>query len=400
MAGGAAIPAELEVTDLEVTLPDEAGCAHVSFYGRAPGYGAPLLDSSTGVPLIAISAPRLRCDAPDDDADQSDDAFLHSLWAELMEHEHPGGGQLARFELHTDPARDRWSAPACFAPAQLERLGRFVRSRLFAVWRQICPALETLRGSFELFNPAHGANMGWHQDGHVAGEFIAHYYLRAWNAGGETAKPDAEREAAGSEAMNWLELALPRLAETDDSIDTADDGDGDGFAAALLDFGSDDAARRRRVRAPNFLALPVGGPEQRLLVFEDARVYHRTPLTAHAFRALQPSQLRPIARLVCSGSSADGSELSFAIRADAAEAAGGAVRVTSRAAPVCRQLPAGLRRALGAFEDVAAARRGASVEAIPLPAGELPPASASVLDLYVAADAEMVGFLREQGMSK
>jgi hypothetical protein len=47
--------------------------------------------------------------------------------------------------------------------ADLNSLLQLCRRRLFEVWRPVLPLLSKLSGTFEIFNPANGANMGWHQ---------------------------------------------------------------------------------------------------------------------------------------------------------------------------------------------------------------------------------------------
>ena len=117
---------------------------------------------------------------------------------------------------------------------------------------------------------------------------------------------------------------------------------------------------------------------QRLVVFEDAAVVHRTPLTAHAHAALQAQRQRPIARLVCYGAAADGSTVGF----DHPVSGGGGEERTGTAPPVLTAattpevaLPSGLRRAVASLsEDQEPAER----------------ALAEALEVYVGGGPEVV----------
>jgi len=310
--------------------------------------------STTAAPLLTIAPPSAAAAA-------EDDRFLHELWSSLASTS-ASGGQFARFHLFEDSASDHWAeSPACFSPDQLERLRAFVRGRLFDAWRALTPDLSRLSGTFELFNPAHGANMGWHQDGHAAGEYVVHYYL-----GPEPGVPV-------DEAMAWFEVALPpRVAQ--EAVEATDDEEP--IYAIDLDGGDD---LRSRVARSNFVPLELMvAASQRLVVFEDAAVLHRTPLTAHARASLQSGRQRPIARLVVYGSSRAGDTLGFAPPPPPRE--GGEPRPRPR--PVELALPPGLCRVIEAYAratDTGEKESTAAFEA--------------AFDAYVAGDAEVVRFL-------
>ena len=313
--------------------------------------------SSTSWPLLAISPP------PAADA-SADDRFLHELYSSLSE-TNPAGGQIARFELFVDQQQDRWTEPSSFNPEQLERLRRFVRSRLFDVWRALSPQLAKLTGTFEMMNPAHGANMGWHQDGHAAGEYIGHYYL---SSGGPAEAPEHRTVAEGT---GWCEVALPPLEP--DAVEAAPDAEAmmggeeaDEEVVYELDFRSDGGLSRGGVSRASFVPFAVGRPTaaQRLVLFEDAKVFHRTPLTAYSLRDLQASRQRPMARFVLYGSSGAGDAVGLSVPAHAAAMT-----------DVELALPTGLRR----FVEDYAAQPGVS--------------RTKALDAYVAGDSDLVRHL-------
>ena len=317
--------------------------------------------------VLAISPP---CTAEALD----DDCFLHELWASLSD-TNPGGGAIARFALFTDGSHDSWTEASSYSPEQLTRLRSFVRARLFDVWHGMAPELARLSGTFEMMNPAHGANMGWHQDGHGAAEYITHYYLGA----GEASAPRPVAEGTG-----WCEVALPPLgAETAKAEAVAEaeavvvgGEDEDEEALYELDFRSDGGLNRAGVSRANFVPFAIGSSTaaQRLVVFEDAGVFHRTPLTAYALPDLQTSRQRPMARVVCYGTSSDGSELRFEQPAHAA---------APTPTPATAALPPGLHRALEAY-------------AASQPQWDL----ADALDAYLRGDAELVRFLESGGVGR
>lgn len=285
---------------------------------------------SPGAPLIAIGAPAKN-------AADADHQFLSHLWRAQSEF----AGRMANFQVHRDQSRDTWTVQAGFTDEHLARLSQLLRARLFDVWRALAPNLETMSGSFEIFNPAHGANMRWHRDGHTAGEFICHYYLDATPS---TARPPdmATGTDAPTVAMNWFEVALPATDDADEGAAVDDDE-----PAFALDFGQNDDTLRARISRRNLVAFERGAhaAEQRLVVFEDARAFHRTPLTAHALPLLQAAGQRPIARIVFHGKGDDGNELGFP-SVDGQRAAGMHAALSGSSARVCGELPAGLRSAV------------------------------------------------------
>jgi len=290
------------------------------------------------VPLLTIS-PSSPVEA------EADHAFLRSIW----DAQSANAGRLVRFTLHADAESDSWTERADLDEAQLCRLRLLLRSRLFEVWRSLAPELHRMTGSFEVFNPAQGANMGWHRDGHVAGEFIAHYYLD---------RLDVEAVDAGL-GMDWFEVALPVEPETlrPGDVQGAAGGGGqesesapsDEDGAYALPFGVDDDEQRAAIHRHNFVLFETGPTAvRRLVVFEDARVFHRTPLTAHALDdRLQGDRRRPIARFVFYGASIDGDEVRFPSHRtgeagwwlDPRSASGG--RTTCRPAPRARDARGG-----------------------------------------------------------
>ena len=165
----------------------------------------------------------------------------------------------------------------------------FVRKRIFNEWRQLFPMVRKISGSFEVFNPSRGANMRWHQDGHTPGTFIAHLALL-----------DDQSQVSGS--MNWFEVALPSRS----AHPPAGEEEGEQVGQAEVDEEMQYAVKMHpdeesiaRITRNNFIAFDFeSAASQRLIVFEDDRCYHRTPLTAHAIREIQQRQRRPIARFV------------------------------------------------------------------------------------------------------
>ena len=160
--------------------------------------------------------------------------------------------------------------------------------------------------------------MGWHKDGHGPSEYIAHYLL------GDV-----------DEGLGWLEVALPPRAAADNDHD-------DGEESYTVDLGADDDAERRAISRATFLPFGLTTTAgQRLVVFEDARAMHRTPLTAHARAELQARRQRPMARVVFHGAG----------RQRRRRRLPGAARGAAPAAA----LPAGLRRAVEGYAAAAGA---------------------------------------------
>jgi hypothetical protein len=182
--------------------------------------------------------------------------------------------------------------------------------------------------------------------------------------------------------------------------------------------------------APPQVLFTTSGPTQRLVIFEDAAVVHRTPLTAYALAELQAKRQRPIVRVVFCGSSADGQSLGFvppsavsgtesgaaatglpAVAAGTAalgDAPAGAAGAAGAAAlePIDAPdvLPLGLRRALGAYAHSRAVAQLHSPSAMaeadapgtaPGTALELDELMADVLEEYVRGGREIVAFLRD-----
>ena len=327
-------PTDLVVSTMEVAMAG-GRTSTVALYGRVADLGA------THSPLVAISPPS-RSEA------EADHQFLQSLWAA----QGAVAGVMAMVHLHADPSLDSWGERAGFGVVQLERLRALLRSRLFDVWSALVPQLAKLSASFEIFNPAIGANMGWHRDGHIAGEFIAHYYLDCPSDG----------------MMDWFEVAVPsREASHGDVAECSinDDDEDDGPSPYALDLGHDDAAERARISRANFVTFERGvAADQRIVVFEDAMLFHRTPLTAHAAGAqLQGERMRPIARVVFHGTDANGGMLGFPSSA------------VGTAACIEEELPPGLRRAL----ETHAHPRGLTAESL-----------AASFDAYVAGAPSMI----------
>lgn len=345
---------------LRVTEISNAAAGALALYSRVDCH------DRAAVPVVTFAPPSAAAAA-------LDDLLLHELWASLASTS-AAGGQLAKFHLFEDSACDNWAeSPAAFSPEQLERLHAFVRGRLFDAWRALTPELSRLSGTFELFNPAHGANMGWHQDGHAAGEYVAHYYL-----GTEPGVPV-------DEAMGWFEVALPphdareAAEETTSAAAVQQTDDDEPIYGVDLDGGDD---LRSRVARANFVPFELlAAASQRLVVFEDAAVLHRTPLTAHARAQLQSGRQRPIARLVVYGLSRAGDTLGFAPPpTPTPPQEGGEPRPRPR--PVELALPPGLCRAVEAYAratDTGESESAAVFEA--------------ALDAYVAGDADVVRFL-------
>jgi hypothetical protein len=380
---------DIRVYEVEAPL-SRGGSAVVSLYGRAYNLGEPLLQQTcsaaahNGVPLLTISPPE-RVEA------EADHQLLCGIWASQT----VVAGNMMTFRLHADCVNDQCTGHG-FSECAVADLQNFLRRRVLDVWRSLVPSLVTMSGSFEIFNPAHGANMGWHQDGHEPGEYIAHYYL-------QPGLPSTSRAS-----MAWSEVALPQstaVASTrgDERTETApglDEGGGDDETLYALHFGVDEA-QRSRVSRDCFVPFGVGAAaaEQVLVVFEDAAVFHRTPLTAHALPALQAERERPIARIVFHGAAADGSPISLPSPAPSLEDSGVAGGPDPRLdAHLNVSLPAGLRDAVEAYAQHSASRRTVAVSQ-PGPHNSEPSAlMMASLDAYVAGDDEMVQFLKQRGL--
>ena len=183
------------------------------------------------------------------------------------------------------------------------------------------------------------------------------------------------------EGTGWCEVALPPLGAEIESEDKAeakaavsnDEEVEKEEAVYELDFRSGGGLSRGSVSRANFVPFAVGSSTaaQRLVVFEDAGVFHRTPLTAYALPDLQAGRQRPMARVVFYGANSLGDAVRFEQPARAV-----ALSPTATAAA----LPTGLRRALEAY-------------AASQPQLELTDA----LDLYLRGDAELVRFLESDG---
>ena len=136
------ISADLCVTDIDC----------ISLYGHVKHQEG----RRSGAALVAIPPPNRM-------AAEADHCFLTELWAAQAEF----AGKMPKFHLHRDSysSRDEWTEHAGFAPAHLTRLAQLLRTRIFDAWLAVAPDLEHMSGSFEIFNPAIGANMCWHRDG-------------------------------------------------------------------------------------------------------------------------------------------------------------------------------------------------------------------------------------------
>ena len=170
-----------------------------------------------------------------------------------------------------------------------ERLLALIRTRIFVDWHRLFPTVRRLSGSFEIFNPCIGANLGWHQDGHTPGTFIAHLAL-------------LEDQSKTSESMNWFEVALPsRSCAVSDGVEGREGDDDDEVKESryTLEMHTDEDSIARIDRS-NFVTFEFDSAAlQRLVIFEDDGCYHRTPLTAYAAEnQMQQQLLRPIARFV------------------------------------------------------------------------------------------------------
>ena len=328
------------------------------------------------VSLLTISPPS-RSDA------ERNDRFLNELW--LSRRSHPAGGQIARLQLHEDPSCDRWAEAATYSPDQLDSIASFLRSRIFNVWKGLMPQLARASASFELFNPAHGANMGWHRDGHGKGEFIAHYYLRPSTAPGDAC--DEVLSEAATEAMDWFEVAMPLAA---DSPGGKEEDEEEGEEVYALDFCAD-AARDSAISRACFIPFEIGrAAVQRLVVFEDSSLFHRTPLTAHAVGRLQGDQRRPIARVVFYGFTILGDAVGFSHPPSSALAG------KAHAQQVAVPLPRGLRHTLEAYvTEKQFLDQSSEVDASGSGRGLASTALKDALDDYIAADAKVVSFLRD-----
>ena len=139
-----------------------------------------------------------------------------------------------------------------------------------------------------------------------------------------------------------------------------------GASPALIDGKIVPITTNQLVLLGGFVPFAVGRPTaaQRLVLFEDAKVFHRTPLTAYALRDLQASRQRPMARFVLYGSSGAGDAVGLSVPAHAAAMT-----------DVELALPTGLRR----FVEDYAAQPGVS--------------RTKALDAYVAGDSNLVRHL-------
>lgn len=167
-------------------------------------------------------------------------------------------------------------------------LHEFLRESLLDVWRAMDPALATVTGSFETFSPGLGTNIQWHQDGWTPSCYLAHYYINH----------------TLDRTMDWFEVSLPPHSEAHEEAGANAGGSGaqEVEEDTIMGFMSDDGMRVNGVNTHNFLPLPMAG--QPLMVFEDAEVYHRTPLTALACPAIRAS--RSIVRMDFYGRYGDG----------------------------------------------------------------------------------------------
>ena len=308
-------PRELRVTTLDVPLPSGLS-SRVEIYGRESKMDQSPNDENGASVCTPFGAAVIALSPPSRAGAEADHVFLQSMWAGQT----ANAGRMARFHLHADEEHDEWSCKASFTDVQLTRVRTLLRSRLFDVWASLLSVtggapLARLSGTFEIFNPAMGANMGWHRDGHGHSEFIAHYYLECPSQSGWAVKPSM---------MDWFEVAMPQHGADDAGLCVPDsvisgpevgrsDENDDGPSPFALDFGHSDDAERAGVSVDNFLTFKTGiASDQRLVVFEDSRVFHRTPLTAHAAgSSLQSQRRRPIARIVFHGSSSKGVALGF-----------------------------------------------------------------------------------------
>ena len=183
--------------------------------------------------------------------------------------------------------------------------------------------------------------------------------------------------------MNWFEVALP------DEGDQCSDSDDE--AAFTLDFGHGDDELRQRISRRNLVAFERGprAAEQPLVIFEDARAFHRTPLTAYALPQLQAAGQRPIARIVFHGKSDQGDDLGFpSLCASTVEGHGCADEASRRCAPLNGELPRGLWRAVHAHAQAqCAVAVDASLAAAATPTAAMLSAS---LDAYVDGAAEII----------
>lgn len=203
----------------------------------------------------------------------------------------------------------------------------------------MAPDLEAVKGNFEIFNPGFGANMAWHRDGFLPGTYLAHCYLDP-----------------SDETMNWLEVALPERPERGQRSAEFDE--------CALAFLHDDSAQKDCIDRHNFIPFPMRGALGALLVFEDAEVFHRTPLTALAGGHAR----RPVARVDFYGRSADGTELAF--RRPEADACG-----WSPLQPV--ELPGALHGVCAEYAE--RCRKGGAQVDLP-----------GALDAYIAGEAQLV----------
>ena len=234
-------------------------------------------------PLVSVGPPELS-------VAHAHDTYFSKLWAR---HEASGKDHsFAKFHLGLNPDCDSLTCISLID--EHGSLCQLLRARLFDVWKAMAPTLREVDGTFELFNPAHGANMGWHQDGHCRGDYIAHYYISS-----------VVNEETGSSTpvpMDWFEVAMPPMASDEDTTEEEQ------FS---VDFGSGAYTEACRIAASKLVFFPIGSASQQMVIFEDAAVYHRTPLTAHAIGDLHSRRQRPIARFVFHGTSLEGYPLAF-----------------------------------------------------------------------------------------
>jgi hypothetical protein len=281
--------------------------------------------------------------SPEDQAESDEDhRFLQSLWENGTTKTHGPVVCSARFSLCASQSDDSCNAlgTSSIATEDVVRLQSLLRRRLFGKWRSLFPAVTKVTGSFEVFNPSNGTNMGWHQDGYGPGMMIAHYALLG---AGDTGT-----------AMNWFEVALPPSLHHNEA-------EAEEMACYSVDV--------RRVDRSNFLAFEfTPAARQPLVIIEDAAAFHRTPLTAHSIHDLQRAKRRPIARIVF-----------YAVAAAAESAVGVAEEFCASESPaLVPPLPNGL---LAVVERFAATQ------------SEKPTSVDDALDRYVAGDTELVGWL-------
>jgi hypothetical protein len=334
----AACPHEVEAIAREVRLPSGSACTVTSYQRHSSRV-------SNAAAVLTFSAPEAQLAGAH-----------HALLAELSEGT-PVCGRTVDFSLFALEEEDHWgrqrqqqtattqadaeartAASTGLSVDQLHRLHAFLRSRLLEPWLCLAPRLHTMRGSLEFFNPSIGANMGWHQDGHESGCFIAHFYL----PGDISTDPETEEAA-----MDWFEVALPpcdNMEAMDGDEDDADEED----AVYGVEFVTDEAPKAL-CRPSNFLAFSFAAAAlQPIVIFEDAGCYHRTPLTALAVPKLQERRRRPVVRMVFYALDVGGNSVGFPHRLSSHGDVAGATDTTAASQPtlVGMCLPLGLRRLL------------------------------------------------------